>query len=115
LLYNNETLQCLGRAILSKSKILFLDEATASVDQVADELIQVSIKTHFANSTVISIAHRLNTIAGFDRVLVLDKGEAVEFDSPKNLLEKEGGLFKSLAESTGKQNFDLLKELAADK
>ncbi|KAI9353217.1 P-loop containing nucleoside triphosphate hydrolase protein [Zopfochytrium polystomum] len=70
---------------------------------------------HFADATVISIAHRLNTIAGFDRVLVLDRGTIVEFDSPAVLLDKprgEGAVFRSLAEATGARNFDALREAA---
>ncbi|KAI9315441.1 P-loop containing nucleoside triphosphate hydrolase protein [Zopfochytrium polystomum] len=108
-------LVCLGRAILQKSKLLFLDEATASVDPAADLLIQESIRTHFKSSTVISIAHRLNTIAGFDRVLVLDRGAVVEFDRPAVLLDKPRGdaaVFRSLAEATGEQNFEALREAA---
>ncbi|KAJ3307775.1 hypothetical protein HDU76_004381, partial [Blyttiomyces sp. JEL0837] len=106
---------CLGRAILYRSHILFLDEATASVDQAADALIQASIRTHFAEATVVSIAHRLNTVAGLDRVLVLDDGKMIEFDAPLTLLKKEGGLFKSLAEATGPANFNLLMEIAEEK
>ncbi|KAI9352529.1 P-loop containing nucleoside triphosphate hydrolase protein [Zopfochytrium polystomum] len=84
-------LVCLGRAILDKSKLLFLDEATASVDAAADQLIQQSLRTHFSSATVVSIAHRLNTIVSFDRVLVLDRGDIVEFDSPDVLLNKPRG------------------------
>ncbi|KAI9329924.1 P-loop containing nucleoside triphosphate hydrolase protein [Zopfochytrium polystomum] len=108
-------LLCLGRAIIHKSKLLFLDEATASVDQAADLLIQESLRTHFADATVISIAHRLNTIAAFDRVLVLNHGAIVEFDTPAALLEKppgEGAVFRGLAEATGTRNFAALKEAA---
>lgn len=71
LMLGQRQLICLGRAILVKPKILIMDEATASVDAEADILIQSSLKTHFKDTTVISIAHRLNTIADFDRVLVL--------------------------------------------
>ncbi|KAJ3416990.1 Multidrug resistance-associated protein 1 [Chytridiales sp. JEL 0842] len=106
-------LMCLGRSLLHKSKILVLDEATASVDQAADELIQKSIRTHFADSTVISIAHRLNTVAGFDKILVLDDGVAVEYDRP-SVLMNQNGMFRQLAERTGKANFVLLKEIAAE-
>ncbi|KAI9329925.1 P-loop containing nucleoside triphosphate hydrolase protein [Zopfochytrium polystomum] len=97
------------------AELLFLDEATASVDPAADLLIQESLRTHFANATVISVAHRLNTIAGFDRVLVLDRGTIVEFDSPAVLLDKprgEGAVFRSLAEATGPRNFEALREAA---
>ncbi|KAI9355950.1 P-loop containing nucleoside triphosphate hydrolase protein [Zopfochytrium polystomum] len=106
-------LLCLGRAIIHKSKLLFLDEATASVDPTADLLIQKSLRTHFADATVISIAHRLNTIAAFDRILVLDHGAIVEFDTPAALLDKppgEGAVFRGLAEATGARNFAALKK-----
>jgi ABC-type multidrug transport system fused ATPase/permease subunit len=100
----------LGRAILKKPRILILDEATASVDTRADNLIQQSIKTHFAESTVISIAHRLNTIIDFDRVLVLDNGQKVEYDSPMALLQNKNSSFFKLAEATGQSNLARLQE-----
>ncbi|KAI8895406.1 P-loop containing nucleoside triphosphate hydrolase protein [Globomyces pollinis-pini] len=103
---------CLGRAILVKPKILVMDEATASVDADADKLIQESIKTHFANTTVLSIAHRLNTIIDFDRVLVLDKGELIEYDHPHVLLSKVDGLFSMLADATGQTNSRILRDIA---
>ncbi|KAI8896540.1 P-loop containing nucleoside triphosphate hydrolase protein [Globomyces pollinis-pini] len=103
---------CLGRAILVKPKILVMDEATASVDADADKLIQESIKTHFAQTTVLSIAHRLNTIIDFDRVLVLEKGELIEYDHPHTLLSKPDGLFSMLADATGPTNSGLLREIA---
>lgn len=77
---------CLARAILRKSKIILLDEATANVDIETDDFIQNTIMRKFKDSTVITIAHRLITIANYDRVLVMDKGMAVEFDSPYRLL-----------------------------
>jgi ABC-type multidrug transport system fused ATPase/permease subunit len=106
---------CLGRAILSKPKILIMDEATASVDTDADALIQQSIKTHFKDSTVLSIAHRLNTIADFDRVLVLQDGVKMEFDTPHALLANPSGLFSQLADATGTANSALLREIALKK
>ncbi|KAI8847503.1 P-loop containing nucleoside triphosphate hydrolase protein [Chytridium lagenaria] len=106
---------CLGRAILYRSRILLLDEATASVDQAADTLIQQSIQTHFKSATVISIAHRLNTVVGLDRVLVLQDGEKVEFDAPGKLLNDENSAFWRLAQVTGEENLQLLKVIAAQK
>lgn len=93
-------LVCLARALLRKSKILVLDEATAAVDLETDELIQQTIRQEFADRTVFTIAHRLNTIMDYTRIMVLDKGFVVEFDSPENLLAM-GGIFYSMAQDAG--------------
>ena len=93
-------LLCLARAIVRNLKILVMDEATSSVDVLTDALIQETIRTVFKDSTVITIAHRLNTIMDSDRVLVLDKGSVVEFDSPSNLLSNEDSFFSQLASSS---------------
>ncbi|KAJ3322956.1 hypothetical protein HDV06_002615 [Boothiomyces sp. JEL0866] len=106
---------CLGRAILLKPRILIMDEATASVDAEADKLIQASLKSHFASTTVLSIAHRLNTIADFDRVLVLEYGEKKEYDTPHALLSNPSSLFSQLAEATGATNAAALRKIALDK
>lgn len=98
-----------------KPKILIMDEATSSVDADADKLIQQSIKTFFSESTVLSIAHRLNTIADFDRVLVLDQGELVEFDTPHALLSNPQSLFSQLADATGVSNAALIRSIAKSK
>uniref|UniRef100_A0A4W3I297 Multidrug resistance-associated protein 1 n=1 Tax=Callorhinchus milii TaxID=7868 RepID=A0A4W3I297_CALMI len=90
---------CLARALLRKSKVLVLDEATAAVDLVTDKLIQSTIKSHFDQSTVLTIAHRLHTIMDYTRVLVLDKGEIIEFDTPANLLAKKGVFYHMAADS----------------
>jgi len=87
---------CLGRVLLRRSRILILDEATASVDTQTDLLLQNTIKTEFADCTVISIAHRIPTVMSCDKVLVLDAGQVKEFGSPKFLLEQSSSLFKSL-------------------
>ncbi|EAT33898.1 AAEL013833-PA, partial [Aedes aegypti] len=79
---------CLARAILRDSRILILDEATASVDPETDNLIQSTIRDHFRECTILTIAHRLHTIMDSDRVLVMDAGRLVEFDSPANLLRQ---------------------------
>lgn len=92
---------CLARAILRKSKILILDEATANVDHETDKLIQTTIREKFANCTVLTIAHRLNTVMDSDRVLVMDAGEAVEFDHPHVLLQNESGIVRKLVNQTG--------------
>ncbi|XP_049547987.1 ATP-binding cassette sub-family C member 4-like [Anopheles darlingi] len=90
-------LLCLARAILQDSNILILDEATASVDQRTDELIQRTIRTQFTNCTVLTIAHRIHTIMDSDRVLVMDAGRMVEFDHPQRLLQRPDGYFRKLA------------------
>jgi ABC-type multidrug transport system fused ATPase/permease subunit len=77
---------CIARAILKKSKILLIDEATANVDQKTDELIQAVIADKFRDRTILTIAHRLNTVAKSDRILVLDKGMIVNYDTPMNIL-----------------------------
>ncbi|XP_055982515.1 ATP-binding cassette sub-family C member 3 [Sorex fumeus] len=93
-------LVCLARALLRKSRILILDEATAAVDLETDRLIQAVIRTQFESCTVLTIAHRLRTIMDYDRVLVLDKGTIAEFDSPSNLIEARG-IFYSMARDDG--------------
>ena len=83
-------LVCLARALLRKTKILVLDEATAAVDMETDDFIQKTIRKEFADCTVITIAHRLNTIMDYDRIMVLDAGRIVEFDTPNKLLNEKG-------------------------
>ncbi|XP_054263384.1 multidrug resistance-associated protein 1 isoform X4 [Macrosteles quadrilineatus] len=90
-------LVCLGRALLRKTRVLVLDEATAAVDLETDDLIQRTIRTQFKDCTVLTIAHRLNTIMDYDRVLVLDKGLIVEYDSPSNLLKNKSSVFYGMA------------------
>ncbi|GFO42105.1 multidrug resistance-associated protein 1 [Plakobranchus ocellatus] len=94
-------LVCLARALLHKTKILILDEATAAVDMETDELIQETIRTEFKDCTILTIAHRLNTVMDYDRILVLEKGEVKEFDTPSALLEEPNGLFREMAKSAG--------------
>ncbi|XP_059669697.1 ABC transporter C family member 3-like [Cornus florida] len=89
-------LVCLGRVLLKKSKILVLDEATASVDTATDGLIQQTIKQHFSNSTVLTIAHRITSVIDSDMVLVLDHGLIEEYDSPTRLLENKSSSFAKL-------------------
>lgn len=88
-------LVCLARALVQKSKILIMDEATANVDFKTDRLIQEVIRDKFKDSTVLTIAHRLNTVMDYDRVLVLDGGRVVEFDEPEVLI-RSGGVFAEL-------------------
>jgi ATP-binding cassette, subfamily C (CFTR/MRP), member 1 len=92
---------CVARAILKPSKILFVDEATANVDKTTDELIQKVLRTKFIDRTLITIAHRLNTIIDYDRILVMDNGQAAEFGTPSELLNMPNGIFKSMALESG--------------
>ncbi|KAG5324821.1 L259 protein, partial [Pseudoatta argentina] len=94
-------LVCLARAIVKNNPILVLDEATANVDPRTDELIQTTIRRKFEKCTVLTIAHRLNTVMDSDRILVMDAGNAVEFDHPHVLLQKESGYLKSMVQETG--------------
>ena len=86
-------LLCLARALLRKNKFLILDEATSNVDMETDHFIQNCIHTKFATTTVITIAHRLNTIADYDKVIVMRQGEIVEEGAPWKLIEKQGIFF----------------------
>ncbi|KAK6149391.1 hypothetical protein DH2020_016916 [Rehmannia glutinosa] len=89
-------LVCLGRVLLKKSKVLVLDEATASVDTATDNLIQQTLKQHFTDSTVLTIAHRITSVLDSDMVLLLDNGLLKEYDSPGKLLEDKSSLFSKL-------------------
>ena len=89
-------LLCICRAILRKNRIVVLDEATSNIDLVTEEKIQSLIETQFSESTVITIAHRLNTIIKSDKVLVLSMGEVQEYDSPANLMQNPDSEFAKL-------------------
>ena len=92
-------LVCLARALVQKSKIIVMDEATANVDFKTDNLIQEVIRHKFKDSTVLTIAHRLNTIMDYDKVLILDGGRMVEFDKPEILIQN-GGIFTELVKNS---------------
>ncbi|KAJ2811322.1 ATP-binding cassette glutathione S-conjugate transporter ycf1 [Coemansia furcata] len=94
-----QQLVSLCRALLWRRKILVLDEATANVDTKTDQIMQSVIRQEFKDCTVLTIAHRLNTILDSDRVLVMDQGRVAEFGTPGNLLARDGGHFKRLVES----------------
>ena len=87
---------CIARAILRKSKIIIMDEATASIDYKTEEIIQKAISEILNDSTFITIAHRIKTILNYDRILTLDNGKIVDFDTPKNLLNDKNSLFYEL-------------------
>ncbi|KAL4473210.1 hypothetical protein ABPG72_015591 [Tetrahymena utriculariae] len=106
---------CLGRAILKQSKLIVLDEATANCDMLTDELIQKKIRERFTNSTIITIAHRLNTIADYDQIIVIDNGKAVEQGEPYQLLQDKASFFYQMVAKTGKKNSSLILKIAQQK
>ncbi|XP_057328153.1 probable multidrug resistance-associated protein lethal(2)03659 [Microplitis mediator] len=105
-------LVCLARAIVRNNKVLVLDEATANVDPQTDEFIQKAIRRKFADCTVLTIAHRLNTVMDSDRILVMDAGSAVEFDHPHILLQNDNGCLTKMVEETGFSMTEALKNVA---
>lgn len=105
-------LVCLARAILRNNKILILDEATANVDAETDNLIQTTIRTQFADCTVLTIAHRLHTVMDSDRVLVMDAGRMVELAHPYELLSDENGFLRGLVDQTGRLTAKHLMQIA---
>ncbi|EJC97742.1 multidrug resistance-associated ABC transporter [Fomitiporia mediterranea MF3/22] len=105
-------LLCLARAILKRSKLLIMDEATASVDYATDRLIGRTIRQEFADSTMLTIAHRLRTVIDYSRVMILDQGRIVEYDRPGTLLSDPSSYFYSLCEAEGEEEFNMLKKIA---
>ena len=93
-------LLCLARALLKAPRVLLMDEATASIDYATDSKIQGTLR-EVKESTIITIAHRLQTIIDYDKVLVLDKGKLIEFDAPWELISREGGVFRGMCEMSG--------------
>ncbi|KAF8066642.1 multidrug resistance-associated ABC transporter [Lyophyllum atratum] len=102
-------LLALCRALVKNSRIIILDEATSSVDVETDAKLQQTIKKEFAESTLLCIAHRLNTIAYYDRVLVMDAGEVAEFDTVLNLYDNDSSIFRSLCNEANLQRADILR------
>lgn len=103
-------LLCLARALLAKPKVLIMDEATASVDGETDAFIQRMLRTRFKDTTLLTVAHRLNTIMDYDTILVMDKGRAAEFGPPLELLE-QNGVFTELVNATGEESAAALREM----
>jgi len=103
---------CLARALVRKSKIVLLDEATASVDTTTDALIQKTIRSEFKHVTLVVIAHRIQTIIDSDQIAVLGDGEILETGHPHELLQDSGSNFSSLVRETGKQSEESLKQMA---
>ncbi|PVF92969.1 hypothetical protein CPB86DRAFT_743436 [Serendipita vermifera] len=100
----------MARALLRQSSIIILDEATSSIDFKTDSLIQAAVREEFKNSCLITVAHRIRTVIDYDRLIILDKGNIAEFDTPWNLIRKEGGLFREMCLKTG--TFNELEEAA---
>eukprot|EP00357_Protocruzia_adherens_P030800 CAMPEP_0114996004 /NCGR_PEP_ID=MMETSP0216-20121206/14061_1 /TAXON_ID=223996 /ORGANISM="Protocruzia adherens, Strain Boccale" /LENGTH=1423 /DNA_ID=CAMNT_0002360143 /DNA_START=156 /DNA_END=4427 /DNA_ORIENTATION=+ len=87
---------CIARAFVKRSKLVVVDEATASIDSATDSLIYDAMKTHFKNSTVLTIAHRIHTVIENDKIMVLERGQLLEFAPPKELLKDENSMFSHL-------------------
>ena len=90
---------CIARALVKKTKIILMDEATANIDYKTETFLQNSLNQTLKDCTVITIAHRIKTIINYDKILVLDKGEIIEFDTPQNLLNKKGLFYQLYRES----------------
>uniref|UniRef100_D8Q0Y8 Multidrug resistance-associated ABC transporter n=1 Tax=Schizophyllum commune (strain H4-8 / FGSC 9210) TaxID=578458 RepID=D8Q0Y8_SCHCM len=94
-------LVAMARALLRQSSVIILDEATSSIDFATDRKIQQTIREEFGRSLLITVAHRLRTVIDYDRLIVLDKGQIAEFDTPANLIEREGGIFRTMCLKSG--------------
>ena len=102
-------LLCLARAMLANPRLLVLDEATSAVDGATDEFVQQMLRSQFPDTTLLTIAHRLNTIIDYDAVIVMDKGKVAEFGSPRDLFKDKDGIFTGLVNATGPESAAQLK------
>jgi ABC-type multidrug transport system fused ATPase/permease subunit len=107
-------LLCFARALLLRPKILILDEATASVDYQTDHLIQLTLRKLFHGTTMLVVAHRLQTIIDLDAVLVMEEGKCVEFDDAATLLSNPSSFFSGLVDATGTETSNMLRKQALD-
>ena len=105
-------LMSLARAMLANPRLLVLDEATSSVDQTTDDFVQQMLRSQFPNTTLLTIAHRLNTIIDYDKIIVINKGKVAEIGSPSELLQDKNGMFTAMVEATGLESSQKLKVLA---
>eukprot|EP00897_Mesotaenium_endlicherianum_P001676 jgi/Mesen1/1536/ME000133S00550 len=105
-------LLCLARVLLRRSRILVMDEATSSVDFETDRLIQATIRAHLRDTTMLIIAHRINTVIDASRILVLADGEVAEYGTPAELLDTPGSKFAALVQDTGEQTAEHLRKVA---
>ncbi|CCE65361.1 hypothetical protein TPHA_0K02310 [Tetrapisispora phaffii CBS 4417] len=103
---------CLARSILHCSKIVLLDEATASIDYKSDFKVQETIRNEFSQKTILTIAHRIKSVIDYDKILVLDAGQALEFDHPYVLLQNKSSIFYSMCMQSGE--LDILLKLARE-
>jgi ABC-type multidrug transport system fused ATPase/permease subunit len=106
--YGQKQLMCIARAVLRKPKILVMDEASSAVDQETETIIQETVMNQFPDGTIISIAHRLHTIAQFDKIMVIGDGELLEYDTPRNLLETSSE-FSRLVDASGISIAELIR------
>ena len=109
-----QQLICLARAMLNPSRILLLDEATASLDSDTNAAVQQVLKEHFSERTIFTIAHRLDTIIDSDRILVMDAGVVAEYDRPDVLLANPESMFSELCLNTGKAQYEVLAAKARE-
>ena len=96
-----QQLVCLARALLNESSLLLLDEATAALDSETDEKVQQVLRTSFSSRTILTIAHRIDTIIDSDRILVIDAGKVVEFAPPQELIQTPTSIFAELCRQSG--------------
>jgi hypothetical protein len=110
-----QQLICLARAMLTPSKLLLLDEATAALDSDTDAKVQKVLRANFADRTIMTIAHRLDTIIDSDRILTMDAGKVAEFDSPATLLSNPKSIFAELCKNSGPEEYERLRRAAVAK
>lgn len=101
----------LAAALLSRPKVLVLDEATANIDYESDAFVQRMLRERFRDTTLITVAHRLNTVMDYDLILVMEQGQAIELGSPGELLSRKEGAFSRLVDATGEESSRALRAI----